>query len=69
MNSRQHDSEERLAEFAIAAAERLSGASVLVGGLGMGFTVRAALDRYVLTTEMAGPQGETGKVYRLVAGE
>ncbi len=24
---------------------------------------------YVLTTEMAGPQGETGKVYRLVAGE
>ena len=45
MNSRQHDSEERLAEFAIAAADRLSGASVLVGGLGMGFTVRAALDR------------------------
>ena len=45
MNSRQHDSEERLAEFAIDAADRLSGASVLVGGLGMGFTVRAALDR------------------------
>ena len=45
MNSRQHDSEERLAEFAIDAAGRTSGASVLVGGLGMGFTVRAALDR------------------------
>src|SRR5690606_11775606 len=24
---------------------------------------------YVLTTEQAGPQGETGKVYRIVAGE
>lgn len=47
MNSRQHGSEERLAELAIA---RLSGSrspaksSVLIGGLGMGFTLRATLD-------------------------
>ena len=44
MNSRQHDSEERLAEFALAARGSLAAAHVLVGGLGMGFTVRAALD-------------------------
>lgn len=42
MNSRQHDSEEALATL----AARAHGAprSVLVGGLGMGFTLRAVLD-------------------------
>ncbi|HZJ08916.1 MAG TPA: hypothetical protein VFD39_04420 [Trueperaceae bacterium] len=44
MNSRQHGSEERLAELAVAKAGDLAGAAVLVGGLGMGFTLRAALD-------------------------
>jgi spermidine synthase len=43
MSSRMHASEEALAEYAI---ERAPGASaVLVGGLGLGFTLRAVLDR------------------------
>ena len=43
MSSRMHDSEEALAEYAI---ERAPGPSdVLVGGLGLGFTLRAVLDR------------------------
>jgi spermidine synthase len=43
MSSRAHGSEEALAELALArvAAAR----AVLVGGLGLGFTLRAALDR------------------------
>src|SRR5690606_14254818 len=44
MNSRQHGSEEALAELAANALGR-PAASALVGGLGMGFTLRAALDR------------------------
>ena len=43
MSSRMHDSEEALAEHAL---ERVSEPSaVLVGGLGLGFTLRAVLDR------------------------
>ena len=45
MNSRMHGSEEALAERGCAGLERLRDACVLVGGLGMGFTVRACLDR------------------------
>lgn len=44
MNSRQHDSEEQLATLGLAARGTLAGAHVLVGGLGMGYTLRAALD-------------------------
>ncbi|HET8985173.1 MAG TPA: hypothetical protein VFN03_05395 [Trueperaceae bacterium] len=44
MNSRQHGSEEQLAELALARFGRLAGVRVLVGGLGMGFTLRAVLD-------------------------
>lgn len=43
MSSRQHGSEERMAEVACAGLGK--GARVLVGGLGLGYTVRAALDR------------------------
>jgi spermidine synthase len=43
MSSRAHASEERLAEAALAGAR--PDARVLIGGLGMGFTLRAALDR------------------------
>lgn len=43
MNSRQHSSEGVLAERAVGALGR-SVNSVLVGGLGMGFTLRATLD-------------------------
>lgn len=44
MSSRQHGSEEDLARIGCASLPP-SGARVLVGGLGMGFTLRAALDR------------------------
>lgn len=44
MSSRQHGSEERLAEFAVSNAGVPKIESVLVGGLGMGFTLRAVLD-------------------------
>jgi spermidine synthase len=44
MNSRSHYSEEQLAILGCAHLEARAGARVLVGGLGMGFTLRAALD-------------------------
>jgi spermidine synthase len=44
MHSNSHGSEERLAVHACAALSGKPGARVLVGGLGMGFTARAALD-------------------------
>ncbi len=43
MSSRQHGSEEALAALALARAARPR--TVLVGGIGLGFTLRAALDR------------------------
>jgi spermidine synthase len=43
MSSRQHGSEEALAALALAKVARPR--KVLVGGLGLGFTLRAALDR------------------------
>lgn len=43
MTSRQHGSEEALAELALARAARRG--KVLVGGLGLGYTLRAVLDR------------------------
>jgi spermidine synthase len=43
MSSRQHGSEEALAALALAKVARPR--TVLVGGLGLGFTLRAALDR------------------------
>jgi spermidine synthase len=44
MSSRMHGSEEALATFGVRRARTLEQASVLVGGLGMGFTLRATLD-------------------------
>jgi spermidine synthase len=44
MSSRQHASEEALARLGCAEALKLSRPRVLIGGLGMGFTLRAALD-------------------------
>lgn len=44
MSTRQHHSEERLAELACDQIRaEASGAKVLIGGLGLGFTLRAAL--------------------------
>lgn len=44
MSSRMHGSEEALATFACQRARTLEQPCVLVGGLGMGFTLRATLD-------------------------
>src|SRR5476649_1621338 len=44
MSSRMHGSEEALATLACARARTLDEPCVLVGGLGMGFTLRATLD-------------------------
>ena len=44
MTSRAHDSEEELAWMAMKLVDRRSHPRVLVGGLGMGYTTRAALD-------------------------
>ena len=43
MSTRQHASEERLAEWACAHLKQRRGARVLIGGLGFGFTLKAAL--------------------------
>jgi spermidine synthase len=43
MSNRMHDSEEALAEIGLARVE--SPRAVLVGGLGLGYTLRAVLDR------------------------
>jgi spermidine synthase len=44
MSSRMHGSEEALATFACRRVRMLERPCVLVGGLGMGFTLRATLD-------------------------
>jgi len=44
MSSRMHGSEEALAQFGCRRARTLEQPRVLVGGLGMGFTLRATLD-------------------------
>jgi spermidine synthase len=44
MTSAAHRSEDRLGEAACAGLDRLAAPRVLIGGLGMGYTLRAALD-------------------------
>lgn len=44
MSSRMHGSEEALASMACEGLRAVERPSVLIGGLGMGFTLRAALD-------------------------
>lgn len=60
MSSRMHGSEEALATFACRRARTLEEPCVLVGGLGMGFTLRATLDLL--------PPGATVVVAELVPG-
>jgi spermidine synthase len=43
MSTRRHLSEDRLAEVACAALREVPNVRVLIGGLGLGFTLRAAL--------------------------
>jgi spermidine synthase len=59
MSSRMHGSEEALATIACREARRLEQPRVLVGGLGMGFTLRATLDLL--------PPDATVRVVELVA--
>ncbi|MGE0372719.1 MAG: spermidine synthase [Gammaproteobacteria bacterium] len=71
MNSRTHGSEDRLAEAACAQIAGRAGPHVLIGGLGMGFTLAASLrmlgpDAVVVAAELVpavvrwnrGPLGE-----------
>lgn len=44
MSSRQHHSEDELGRLACAHLSRGHVAKILIGGLGMGFTLRAVLD-------------------------
>jgi len=58
MNSRVHGSEEALARIACTRVAERAAARILVGGLGMGFTLRAALrhlraDAQVTVAELA----------------
>ncbi len=60
MSTRRHASEEKLAELACAHLETATRANVLVGGLGFGFTLKAALaslpaDATVTVAELLGP--------------
>ena len=57
MSTRQHASEERIAELACAHVRGIRRARVLIGGLGFGFTLKAALsavaaDATVVMAEM-----------------
>jgi len=45
MNSRRHGSEDALAELTCNRIKRKSGLRILIGGLGMGFTLAAALEQ------------------------
>ena len=53
MSSRRHLSEDRLAEVACAALRDVPRARVLIGGLGLGFTLRSALRRLAEDAEVA----------------
>lgn len=52
MNSRMHGSEDALAELACKRVADRENPRVLIGGLGMGFTLRAALDNLGRTAEV-----------------
>lgn len=52
MTSRMHGSEDALATLGCADAARLPAPRVLIGGLGMGYTLRAALDVLPPTAEV-----------------
>lgn len=45
MNSRLHGSEDALAELTCSRIKRKSGLRILIGGLGMGYTLAAALEQ------------------------
>ena len=52
MNSRMHHSEDALAEFACTRLRAIENAQILVGGLGMGFTLAAVLKTVGVSAEV-----------------
>lgn len=52
MNSRMHGSEDALGRLACEAVGKRFSPRVLIGGLGMGFTLRSALDRLPRSAEV-----------------
>lgn len=52
MSTRRHLSEDKLAEVACAPLAHVPGARVLIGGLGLGFTLRAALTHLAKDAEV-----------------
>ena len=52
MNSRTHHSEDALAEFACTRLSAIANAQILVGGLGMGFTLAAVLKTVGVSAEV-----------------
>jgi spermidine synthase len=52
MNSRKHHSEDALAEFACTRLSAIKNARILVGGLGMGFTLAAVLKTVGVSAEV-----------------
>ena len=52
MNSRMHHSEDALAEFACTRLSTTKNARILVGGLGMGFTLAAVLKTVAASAEV-----------------
>lgn len=52
MSSRQHGSEEEMAHLACERLQSRTAPRVLIGGLGLGFTLRAALDCLPPTAEL-----------------
>ena len=70
MSTRRHHSEDKLAELACAPLRDVADARVLIGGLGLGFTLRAALealgpDASVVVVEIIGDVIEWNRKYRL----
>ncbi|MEK7744021.1 MAG: hypothetical protein AAB578_06500, partial [Elusimicrobiota bacterium] len=56
MNSRVHESEDALSELAAAKLAGISSPVVLIGGLGMGFTLAAALKRLDAGAKVVGAE-------------
>ena len=52
MNSRRHHSEDALAEFACTRLSAIENAQILVGGLGMGFTLSSVLKTVSVSAEV-----------------